>query len=511
MSKEKRSLQRFRDAHDPCEQSQAWLEAGRLVARQGDLEEARRLLRAAVEADPGCTEAWLQLVWLTEDPRERKALLRQVLAQDPNHVQAQAEWDRLVTSPTAPSPAPTPPSSARKDRPERTRLWVLGGLVLAAAVLLAALLVWGPVDRSLAGLLPTPTPVVTPMPTLAPPGVAAQFEPQLQAALSAEDWDRALEIVAIMLGIDPAGEAVQHWAQAAHMQYGQYLVEEGQVDEALRQFDQSVSMVPDDAEARLWQQVTQIYLAGQAAFKTDHWSAAVQNWTDAYARMPDYGDLFARMMEAYDRQTQAAIEAGDWTAAIKSLSEAREWAPHDSDLVGRLAAAYRQRGIAWQEEGNLEKARTDLEAALALRPDDEEAQVHYDEVMYILFPPKRIEISISRQRFYAYQGDTLVYSFPTSTGLRGRDTKAGHFKVQSKIPMAYSSIWRLQMPYWLGIYWVGNIENGIHALPIRPDGSVMWGGLLGQRASYGCVILSTQAARTIYNWVDIGTPVDIYW
>jgi tetratricopeptide (TPR) repeat protein len=217
------------------------------------------------------------------------------------------------------------------------------------------------------------------------------------------------------------------------------------------------------------------------------------------------------MMDAYDRQTQAAIEAGDWTAAIKSLSEAREWAPHDSDLADRLAAAYRERGIAWQEEGNLEKARADLEAALALRPDDEEAQVHYDEVMYILFPPKRIEISISKQRFYAYLGDTLVYSFPTSTGLRGRDTKAGHFEVQSKIPMAYSSIWRLQMPYWLGIYWVGNIENGIHALPIRPDGSVMWGGLLGQRASYGCVILSTQAARTIYNWADIGTPVDIYW
>jgi lipoprotein-anchoring transpeptidase ErfK/SrfK len=67
------------------------------------------------------------------------------------------------------------------------------------------------------------------------------------------------------------------------------------------------------------------------------------------------------------------------------------------------------------------------------------------------------------------------------------------------------------MPYWLGIYWVGNVENGIHALPIRTDGTVMWGGLLGQRASYGCVILSNAAARTIYYWADIGTPVRIYY
>jgi lipoprotein-anchoring transpeptidase ErfK/SrfK len=148
---------------------------------------------------------------------------------------------------------------------------------------------------------------------------------------------------------------------------------------------------------------------------------------------------------------------------------------------------------------------------LLLKPDDEAAQIHLDEVMYILFPPKRIEIDISRQRFYAYQGDTLVYQFVTSTGLPGRDTAAGRFKVQSKIPNAYSSIWRLHMPYWLGIYYVGNIENGIHALPIRLDGSVMWGGLLGQRASYGCVILSTAAARTIYNWADIGTEVWIHY
>jgi lipoprotein-anchoring transpeptidase ErfK/SrfK len=37
----------------------------------------------------------------------------------------------------------------------------------------------------------------------------------------------------------------------------------------------------------------------------------------------------------------------------------------------------------------------------------------------------------------------------------------------------------------------------------------MWGGLLGQRASYGCIILSKSAARKLYNWAEIGTAVEI--
>jgi lipoprotein-anchoring transpeptidase ErfK/SrfK len=110
---------------------------------------------------------------------------------------------------------------------------------------------------------------------------------------------------------------------------------------------------------------------------------------------------------------------------------------------------------------------------------------------------------------YVYHGDKTVYTFRVSTGLRGRDTSTGHFQILDKIPMAYSRIWRLKMPYWMGVYWVHGIENGIHALPIRPDGSIMWGGLLGQRASYGCIILSNQAARQLFKWADVGTQVQI--
>jgi len=504
MFREKQGLHRFRGAAEPRARAQAQVEAARILARQGKLDEARLLLRAAIKVDPSLPDAWLRLAWLTPDPRERAALLRQVLTLSPGHVQATAELVR-------PKPAADRPATTQKAPAGWRRLWFLVLLVLSASLALLALLLWGPVERSLAGLLPTTTPTGMPAPTLAPHEIVAQFEPQLIAALEQQGWERAMEIVAIMRSVDPLGAKTQEWALAAHMRYGKALVELGKVDEALAQFDQAVGIAPWDEDAQLWQRVSRAYREGRQALSAGDWPRAIQLLTEAHALLPDFGDLGSRVIEAYRLQGKAAIETGAWTEAIQALTEARDRAPDDPDLAALLATAYRQRGIDWQGQGKLQKARTDLETALALQPDDEEARTHYDEVMYILFPPKRIEIDISSQRFYAYLGDKLLYNFPTSTGLPGRDTAAGHFKVQSKIRMAYSSIWQLSMPYWLGIYNVGSVENGIHALPIRPDGSIMWAGLLGQRASYGCVILSTQAAQIIYEWAEIGTPVDIHY
>jgi LysM repeat protein len=124
---------------------------------------------------------------------------------------------------------------------------------------------------------------------------------------------------------------------------------------------------------------------------------------------------------------------------------------------------------------------------------------------------KRIVIDLSEQHMYVYQDGGLLYSWVTSTGMPGAATIPGHFQVLNKLPNAYAYTWGLQMPYWLGIYWAGSLQNGIHALPIMADGRILWDGYLGQPVSYGCVILSTENARTLYNWAEVGTPVDIQY
>jgi lipoprotein-anchoring transpeptidase ErfK/SrfK len=123
---------------------------------------------------------------------------------------------------------------------------------------------------------------------------------------------------------------------------------------------------------------------------------------------------------------------------------------------------------------------------------------------------KYILVDISEQHMYVYEGDTLVYSFVSSTGMHNA-TRVGSFSVLDKIPNAYGATWDIWMPNWLGIYYAGSMENGIHALPILPSGATLWSGYLGVPISYGCVVLGTYEAQLLYDWADIGTPVEIRW
>lgn len=122
---------------------------------------------------------------------------------------------------------------------------------------------------------------------------------------------------------------------------------------------------------------------------------------------------------------------------------------------------------------------------------------------------KRIVVDLSEQHLYAYQGGVLAHSFVASTGMPGAGTRTGTFHVLDKIPNAYASTWNLQMPHWLGIYWAGTTENGIHALPILSNGQRLWASCLGTPVSYGCIVLGIAEARMLYEWAEVGTPVVI--
>lgn len=122
---------------------------------------------------------------------------------------------------------------------------------------------------------------------------------------------------------------------------------------------------------------------------------------------------------------------------------------------------------------------------------------------------KSIVVSLSQQRLYAYAGDAPVYDYVVSTG-RGGGTALGNFEILDKIPDAYSAPWGFWMPDWMGIYYPNpDMENGIHALPVLPDGETIWGTELGTPVSYGCIVLGSEDAYRLFLWADIGTLVSI--
>lgn len=126
---------------------------------------------------------------------------------------------------------------------------------------------------------------------------------------------------------------------------------------------------------------------------------------------------------------------------------------------------------------------------------------------------KHIEIDLSEQRLFAYEGATLVLSASISSGIPKWRTLTGIFQVQDKVDEAYNTLAHVRMPNWLSIYELaepGSTSNGIHALPILQSGKRLWDGYLGQPVSFGCIVMGVKDSAFIYEWADAGTPVVIY-
>jgi tetratricopeptide (TPR) repeat protein len=499
-----------------------WFQAGVAAAQARQLQQARSYLRRVTAYDPQNEEAWLWLAGVADDPQETLACLAQALTINPRneHAKAAIRWARAklveeprlpkslrlwkssqlfeempaegVASPTiattssatrevSPQPSPKQAASASKKVSLRWAVRLLITALLLGLVGLTLLTTVGAETWRMVAVAPTPTmnPTATPCPTATPTQGEriAELQPELGQAWQTEDWQQALKVLKQIQAVDPNHGGLQQELFTAHLLRGLELVETNQLEESIVHFQEALAIRPDDPTAQSQRQAAIGYLAGMESYRQANWDQAVEELTAVYTVDPNY-------------------------------KEVSSW----------LYSTHLNRGLAMQGQGQLKAAQGEYQRALEIMSDGEDAKTKLAEVTFLLTPPtptprpipnKRIEVDISEQHFYAYEDDILAYSFVCSTGEPGRDTAPGNYQVLDKIPMAYASTWNLKMPYWLGIYWAGTLENGIHALPILSSGQKLWDGYLGQRVSYGCVILSTEAAKTIYDWAEIGMPVTI--
>ena len=125
---------------------------------------------------------------------------------------------------------------------------------------------------------------------------------------------------------------------------------------------------------------------------------------------------------------------------------------------------------------------------------------------------KKIEINLSRQNLALWENDKKIAEYIVSTGKKSTPTKTGSFSVISIYPTAYGGDAAMTwgMPYFLGIYVAGGQENGIHELPFI-NGWRESSADLGYPVSHGCVRLPIGKAELVYNWAEIGTPVNIHY
>lgn len=113
-----------------------------------------------------------------------------------------------------------------------------------------------------------------------------------------------------------------------------------------------------------------------------------------------------------------------------------------------------------------------------------------------------IDVNLSEQRLYAYEGNILANSFLVSTGLPGTPTVTGEFRIYIKVPvqdMSGPGYYLTDVPWVMFFY----DEYGFHG--------TYWHNNFGSPMSRGCVNLRTEDAEWLYNWASVGTPVNIHY
>lgn len=115
-----------------------------------------------------------------------------------------------------------------------------------------------------------------------------------------------------------------------------------------------------------------------------------------------------------------------------------------------------------------------------------------------------IKIIISEQRLYYYVNNKLVLETPVTTG-KNNYTKTGDFRIRNKVRNATlkGEDYVSEVKYWMA--YSGN-SFGIHDASWRRKfggQDYKWNG------SHGCVNVPTDAARQLFEMVEVGTPVYI--
>lgn len=113
-----------------------------------------------------------------------------------------------------------------------------------------------------------------------------------------------------------------------------------------------------------------------------------------------------------------------------------------------------------------------------------------------------IDVNLSAQQIYAYEGDVLVNSFIVSTGVYGTPTVTGEFNIYVKVPMQDMSGPGYYLPDvpWVMFFYD---EYGFHG--------TYWHDNFGTPMSRGCVNLRIEDSEWLYHWASVGTPVVVHY
>ena len=113
-----------------------------------------------------------------------------------------------------------------------------------------------------------------------------------------------------------------------------------------------------------------------------------------------------------------------------------------------------------------------------------------------------IDVDLTKQRTYAFEGDILIRTFIVSTGTQYYPTVTGQYYIYVKYrydDMSGPGYYLPDVPYTMYFY-KGYSFHGTY-----------WHNNFGVPMSHGCVNMSIPDSEWLFNWASVGTLVNIHY
>jgi lipoprotein-anchoring transpeptidase ErfK/SrfK len=112
----------------------------------------------------------------------------------------------------------------------------------------------------------------------------------------------------------------------------------------------------------------------------------------------------------------------------------------------------------------------------------------------------KIEVSVIEQKVLVYKYNKLIKSMICSTGIEGKSTPEGFFYTNGKGEYFYNTKYGEGAFYWI------NFLNNIylfHSIPVDIKNQIIQSEAtkLGEKASHGCIRLSLEDSKWLYDTV----------
>lgn len=123
--------------------------------------------------------------------------------------------------------------------------------------------------------------------------------------------------------------------------------------------------------------------------------------------------------------------------------------------------------------------------------------------------PKSISVNLALQTLEAYEGKLVVFRFDCVSGDRDHPTDRGIFRIFKKDRIYRSRTYNAQMNYAMFFTQDGKAIHQYHGpLPLSVvrlarNSVTDWVG------SHGCIRLSEEDVKALFEWAPMGTPVRI--